>query len=241
MLTLVIQAYDGYAQYWPTWYWAWTRYWDFSLPWEIRFCTEELDPPWKDDRIKVFKTGKVPVNEYSIKSIRIAEAVETEHLMYMVDDFWLTDRVNADLFEDLFHTSREQDFNCLKIQCNQPEYHKLEKTDLFCQGRRILKFKPESDWLWNTQAAIWRKDFFLDTVVPHEDPWQMEAHGTLRIREKYPDPGVYMYHWPWYMVPSAVWRGQLSDPGKQMVYTAQNDEITLREYDVLQKSDSVVK
>lgn len=235
----MIQAFDGYAQYWPTWYWAWTRYWDFSLPWEIYFCTEEIDPPWQDSRIKTFKTGKVALPHYSIKTIRLAEAVQTPYLFYMVDDFWLTDKVDGKLFEDLLFLAKELNFNCLKIQCNQDEFHSLEKTDIFCHRRRLLKYAKNSPFVWNTQASIWKKGFFLDTIVAGENPWEMESNGTTRIHSLPYDPAVYLYHWPWYTVPSAIWKGKLSEPAKLIQYTAQSDAHTIKKYD-LQQNEPVV-
>lgn len=241
-ISVVIQAFDGYSDYWPTWYWCWTRYWDFSLPWEIIFCTEEKSPPWNDPRIKHFKTGKVKLSEYSIKSIRIAEAVESPYLFYMVDDFWLTDRVDQTLFSDLLSLVKSANINCLKIQCNQDEYHRLEKTNIFCHRRRLLKYSPDSPWVWNTQASIWRRGFFLDTIVAGENPWEMEANGTMRIHQLAYDPQVYLFHWPWYTVPSAIWKGQLSEPAKQIQYTANSDLLTTSKYDLfgLQSEEKMV-
>ena len=57
-VSVLVQTCDNYSHFWEGWYVMFNRFWDFDLDWQIYFCNEETDFPYKDNRIKQLKTGK---------------------------------------------------------------------------------------------------------------------------------------------------------------------------------------
>ena len=57
-VSVLVQTCDNYSHFWEGRYVMFNRFWDFDLDWQIYFCNEELDFPYKDDRIIQLKTGK---------------------------------------------------------------------------------------------------------------------------------------------------------------------------------------
>ena len=57
-VSVLVQTCDSYSHFWEGWYVMFNRFWAWDLDQQIYFCNEEVDFPYKDDRIKQIKTGK---------------------------------------------------------------------------------------------------------------------------------------------------------------------------------------
>ena len=57
-VSVLVQTCDSYS-FLEGWYVMFNRFWAWDLDWQIYFCNEEVDFPYKDDRIKQIKTVRV--------------------------------------------------------------------------------------------------------------------------------------------------------------------------------------
>jgi len=210
-ITVIIQTCDKYKEFWAGWYLAWGRNWNWDLNWPIYFCNEELDLPFNDSRIQQIKSPKsADASGFSTRLENILKQVKTKYVLYIQDDMWLTNEVNYQTFKQGLYQMRYNNWNCLRLHEKIWLNYTLDKTSHFVNGKRVLKMNSTSEWLFTHNAAIWNKDFLLESIEPNEDPWTNEIKSTVRIFKKYTDPKIYHLNERWYYQPGASQNGVIN-------------------------------
>lgn len=210
---IVIQTCDAYQKYWDGFFHYMDKHWDQNINWPIYFCNEEVDC----SHYQQIKTGK---GTYIERQKRILEQLSEDYVFYLLEDFWPTCRLDGNLFDELFNLMLIHDMDALQISSCLP-YFSLEPTNIHCKNKRLLKFRQDSDWLYNQQARIWRKEMLYQTLIePEISERQVSSSITAEIacdkHIKQFSPQIYLYHHFWYPISGVLFRGQLSEIGKQM-------------------------
>lgn len=168
---------DKYSDLWPAYFGQIHKYWnsyngkifvnterirkfDFECNNQISFSKKlyDWDTPWS----------------YRLKDC--LEQVEEQYVIFLLDDFILTDYVDANEIDNCVdHMKEEADIACFNFlptpgKKNGKKYDRYELTD------RNMPFRI------NLQAALWRKDFLMKFIREHENPWQFEYWGSIRAR-----------------------------------------------------------
>ena len=225
---VVIQTCDAYAKFWPGLIYSMNKYWDFDIPWPVYFCNEEV-PIDFGPNYKQILTGKGSCIN-NLKKI-LDSLKDFDYVFYMIEDFWPINPMKKEMFLSLFETFQSNNWDSLRVSTFEPTYYEVEPTHLFCENQRIFKMAKGSDWQFSQQAAFWKKDFFRDCLVEgesdsvHKTSLPSEIACDLRLREKYPDAECYHYHYYWYPMSGTVWRGELTDIGKQIEVIMQIENV----------------
>ncbi len=229
-ISVVVQTCDSYSHFWDGWYKMFNRFWDFDLGWQIYFCNEDADLPFNDDRIKQIKTGtskkylgteerewlptfggpKQVDEGWSDRLIHILESVDTDYVLYFQEDQWPKYKIDKKLFEDLLSFSYSYDVGALKLhRINRFDNNERIKTDIFIKNKRLIQWKPETEWLVSHQPTIWKRELLLDISIKGEGFRDNEYAGTERLREKYKNnfPKIYSYNHDWFYERSASTAG----------------------------------
>lgn len=214
---IVIQTCDKYEFLWEGWYHYFKKYWDFSIPAPIFFCTEEkFFPQYRS--IDLFRLP-VGTDPWGQRLITILDSLpgEVDTIFYMQEDFWLHRTLPKHVFESRLKTFREMDMNAFRC-CDPSKHFHLEET-----VQVPYKFLNTSPYLMTHQASFWKKDFLRSCILPHEDPWQNEKRGTERIRDRifensdldfYWDPKIYFAPFRFYH--TVCRKGKLTEQGRQL-------------------------
>ena len=236
-VSVLVQTCDNYSHFWEGWYVMFNRFWDFDLDWQIYFCNEELDFPYKDDRIIQLKTGKskqywgVEEREWikdwygkpkqidegwSDRLIYMLENVDTDYIFYMQEDQWPKFKVDKELFSDLASFCYSYDVGALKMHrvIRLDNVVPKNETDIYIRDKRLIQWGPENDWLVSHQPTLWKRELLLDLQIKGEGFRDNEYAGTDRLREKYKDnfPKIYSYNHDWFYERSAASRGNWVEP-----------------------------
>ena len=115
--------------------------------------------------------------------------------------------VDHNLFKKALHTVRYNNWNGLLLHEKIWNNYKVTKSDKFIGNQRILKLKPNSEWLFNHNAAIWNVDFLRKYISGNESPWENERRTTRKIYENETDHKIYMLNHRWYYQPGASQNG----------------------------------
>jgi hypothetical protein len=196
-----------------------------DLGWPIYFCNEEIELPFNDERIIQIKTGKskkyMGIEErdwlptyggpkqidegWSDRLITSLNSVQTKYVLYMQEDQWPFKQIDANLFNKLLNFVRFNDVNGLRLHRLTSPYvlDEYEETNHYIQNKKVLKVKRDGGFLLCHQPTIWNREFLLDVSIPGEGFRDNEYAGTERVREKYKDPKVFLYHHHWFLEKSA--------------------------------------
>jgi hypothetical protein len=222
-ISLLIQTCDHYDQFWPGMFYTLDFYWDYdSFP--VYFSNEERKieemvfsckgKEYKPSgKINQILTGKTDRNGFSDRFIKSVENIPTKWVLYIQEDMWLRRGIEKDLLEDLLKFAEEKNVDSIKIHSKLFYYdsYRLEKTEDFIKGRRILKYSDGENFLLTHNAAIWRKDYILKHQKCGEDAWTNEVEGSKRMSAE--PHNHYHYEMHWYCQPGISDKGEFSQEG----------------------------
>jgi hypothetical protein len=212
---VVIQTCDKYKKYWPGFVHYMNKFWDFSIPWPIYFCTEEgeIDSPFY-----IFKTGK---ESYTSRLEKILDSLEYDYIFYMLEDYWPISPMPFKLFNQLFLMFESNNWDSLQVSSILP-YYLLNKTEHSIFQNPIFEFSPFSNWRFSQQARFWKKDFLRKCLVNPEvsetivsSSLSSEIACDQKIKE-FPQSKIYFYHYFWYPISGVTYRGNFTPFGERM-------------------------
>ena len=134
-ISIIIHTCDKYKFCWEGWYYYFKQYWNFNLPWKIYFLNEVIKVDYEN--IIQIKSG---YGEWSNRLKTGLNEIKSDYIFYIQEDMWLQKKIDFDLFMDLFEIVKKNDFNALRIVCNQDfKYYKLKATNILDPS--LFKFK----------------------------------------------------------------------------------------------------
>lgn len=107
--------------------------------------------------------------------------IETDYLLYMLEDFFLLEKVSNESFLEALELIKKGEIGYigLKYQKNR-EYRNPADEDNSI--RFIEKDKVVSVNRINSMTALWDKKWLLNIIRDHETPWEFELYGSERSR-----------------------------------------------------------
>lgn len=155
-----------------------TQWPGFYLPVVINTETKSFSYP--GIQVTVINSEK-PNMPWGKRLIEALKQIDTEYILFFLEDFWLDAPVDVIYFEKCRQWMRENnDVSCLSFQWTRGPN---------IQDGRLERFErkqPDGDYRINCQAALWRRDRLIKLIRPHETPWEFEWWGTIRSK-RYPD------------------------------------------------------
>lgn len=179
--TLLLSTYDGGEDLWEGFFTALTTQWPgFNLP--IVVNTETKTCKFRDLNIRTVNSGSGKRNAvWGRRLIKTLQNIETEYILFFLDDFWLDAPVDVEHFEKCRQWMRDNpDVASISFQRTRGKNIKDGRFE------RFEKRPTKGTYRLNCQAALWRKDILISYIMPHESAWEWEEYGTIRS-EKYVD------------------------------------------------------
>ena len=172
--TLLLNSYDGGYDLWEGFFTSLVFQWkEFNLP--IVLNTESRSFQFKSLSIQTINSSKDNV-PWGKRLVECLERIDTEFILFFLDDFWLDAPVDNEHFEKCLKWIKDNpDVGCISFQRTRGNNIKDGRFERF--ERRPQKNAP---YKLNCQAALWRKEALIHSVRPHESPWEWEEYGSIR-------------------------------------------------------------
>lgn len=184
-LTILVVSYDGYRDMWNDFFNCKKLNWP-DCPYETVLANNIDD--FQYEGVRVINCGKDA--QWSTRTRKALEAINTKYVCFMLEDFFISKKVETSIIEDVLKT----------METNEIKYYKLLSLSKFTtpyfnkgKGERIIPANLR--YGVSLMAAIWNKDYFMN-VVGQEDynPWKFEVDRNVEIQTaKSSDPicGIY--------------------------------------------------
>ena len=180
-IALIVHTCDRYELLYKGFEYFFLKNWDFEIPANYYFATEE-----KPADIKNFKNIRSGKGEWSNRLSVLLDQIEEEYVIYFQEDMWLNKPVDKDFFNELFKLTVQNKWQLVKL--NSSAVFKTNSRDLFIKGFNVsILDNKESDFLMSHQVALWNKAFLKQQLKPNEHPWRNERKGTKRLRKLDPE------------------------------------------------------
>jgi hypothetical protein len=180
-VALLVHSCDRYQFLYKGFEAFFSRHWNFDIPCNYYFATEEIDA-----EVKGFMNIKSGKGEWTNRLSALLKTIPEDYIIYFQEDMWLTKDVNKYFFEQIFKLTLQYDWKQVKLHSS--EVYKTNETPLFIEGFNIAKVDNHaSDFLMSHQVTLWNKKYLMDQLPNGEHPWRNERKGSKRLKQLNPD------------------------------------------------------
>lgn len=178
--SILINTCDKFEDCWNPFFKLWSIYWK-DCTGKIYLNTEYKDysyPELDITPVKGCEKNAIPRNKRATWSQCLKwalEAIDTDVVLYMQEDYFLKDIVKNELVEQYVQLMDEHpEIGCIHLtdqavsSCGKSEFEYLNKV-AFKQHYRV-----------SCQTALWRKQELLDILREYESAWEFEEFGSQR-------------------------------------------------------------
>lgn len=143
---------------------------DYALPPNFRF-------------ISLGKFEDYPANKYSDSLIKALQALNSSHVILMLEDFWLTRPVHYELVTQLSTLCKAPLFSdVIRLDLTSDRMYARPMQEIGSFGYVDLFVTPApSQYRVSFQASIYNTALLLQLLIPGESPWDIEMQGTSRL------------------------------------------------------------
>jgi len=216
--SVLILTCDRYRPYWDGLWHFMERHWDFGIDAPIYLCNEseraDNAPAWCQ---QVLTGGSTFVENLK----RALEAVRSDEAFVMLEDFWPIAPMDRGLFWEMHGRFREGGWDALQVS-NYTPYYRVRETEMMVEGRPLLEFERDSEWIFNLQARFWKSATLYESLV--EPEVSERAVGSAITAEMASDRAVRerggiracLHHYLWYPLSGVSYRGEMTEFGRHL-------------------------
>jgi hypothetical protein len=168
-LSILVVSCDNYSDIWPYFFQLFDKYWP-DCPTRVFLGSNVLgcDNP----RIENLLIGKDI--SWADSARKMVGCLPTEYFLFLLEDFFLRKPVDTKTVIDCLKALKQLDGGYLRLR-------PFPKPDRFLASYpRVGMIDIGAPYRLALQAAIWRRDIFLDLIQPGESAWDMEIIGSRR-------------------------------------------------------------
>ncbi len=173
-ISILIIGYDGYKDVWDHDVELLNKYWK-QRP-KTYLADSILRPEYEG--VEIINAGEG--SEWSRKVQVALETIESQYVILLLEDFFVTDYVDNSEFRAIVDMIEKDEikFYQLLVQLINPRWEKGK----FYKGNRDIKIIPTNKkYGLNLQAAIWKKDFLKEVVgTGNYNAWEFEVNQLGR-------------------------------------------------------------
>lgn len=168
--SLLVLSCNKYRDLWGSCTALHRKYWP-DCPYPRYLASDTLPPEYTGFKSLSAGQTKLPWSDFLVN---ILEQIEGDYLLLMLDDFFLTGRVDTAYVENLF----------AKLVLLEGGYLGLVPQKQWMIGvpghLDIGEHQRGLPYRTSLQGAFWKKGTLEALLVPGESPWQFELYGGLR-------------------------------------------------------------
>ena len=165
--TLLVSSCAKYRDVLDVWTVLFSRYWP-DCPFEKVLVTDEAlsSPPEPFDRV----IATSPELSWSAMLTRALDAIETDYVLLMLDDYLLCERVDTSLILSYLADAIRLDAAKVQFYALPAAHEPFDATyGQYIRGRA---------YAISAQAGIWRRTSLRDVTAKTQSAWQFERYGS---------------------------------------------------------------
>lgn len=182
-ISMIFSSCDNYEDAWMPYFTQLKKYWpSFNMPIYLGAESKRFSFDGFDIRCPL-SDGPIYM-EWSKRLLKLLEHVDTDYVLFTLDDFWLTDNVNVDDFQRIYsymQKDKRMGFVCLKQELILGKSTASDvESSIECQYPELFRFLKGKSFRITTQVGIWKTSFLKKIIRSHESAWYFETRATWR-------------------------------------------------------------
>lgn len=178
--TVIVNSCDKYEDTWYPFFRLMKTHWPECDNYDIILNTETKQYSCDFMKLRTICGGTKPT--WSERLRKILENIETEFVLFFLDDFFLMSPVNTDSLSKAVELIKSDDsIGYIGLKYNKT--HKFRDPDMPLPTEAFFN-RDLTDTVnrINCNSALWRKSWLLSLLRKHETPWEFEKYGSYRSR-----------------------------------------------------------
>lgn len=177
-ISLIVSSCDKYEDAWVPFFTQLKKFWpEFNMP--IYLGTESKMFQFEGFDIRCPLANGPVYSQWSERLLKLLDYIDTEYVLFALDDFWLTAPVDNSRFVKIvsyMSNDRRMGFTCLK----QEEVDMASAIE--CQYPELWRCLKDKSFRITTQFGIWKRSYLKKILRSHESAWYFETRATWRSR-----------------------------------------------------------
>lgn len=125
-----------------------------------------------------------PVTRWSNGLIKFLNNLIDDHVLLMLDDYWLNRPVNHAAIMDLAELA-ENNPSILRLDVTSDRANNADIVSVGgYRGLDLVQSNPGIVYHFSYQAAIWNRRLLLNVLQPEQSPWESEINGCHILQSK---------------------------------------------------------
>ncbi len=174
-VTVLVNSCDKYEDAWDPFFKLLKLQWP-DCPYDMVLSTETKN--YNCDFLNVRTVNSSSELSWSSRLKNVINQIETEYVLFFLEDFFLLEKVRTDIFERALELI-ENDSEIGLITFNKRRWGSAfpEETDY---DKCFVELKKNVKNRTNVLVGLWRKDYFLRLIFDGENPWEYEKNSNIR-------------------------------------------------------------
>lgn len=178
-LTIIVNTCDKYEDAWNPFFRLMEINWPESENYKIILNTETKDYKCNYRNVKTVCSGNI---SWSKRLKNILESIDTDFVLFFLEDFFLRSPVNQKLFEEAFNLiSENSDIGYIGLKYTPERIFKdknFTPTERFF-SRDLLATKCRI----TAMSVLWRRSWLIELLDEKENPWEFENNASVRSKQ----------------------------------------------------------
>lgn len=176
--TIIVNSCDKYEDAWDPFFRLMEINWPESENYKIILNTETKDYICNYHNVKTVCSGNIA---WSKRLKNILETVDTDFVLFFLEDFFLRSPVNQEMFEEAYNLiSENDDIGYIGLK-NTPERVFKDKNYIPTE-RFFSRDLLATNCRITAMSVLWRKSWLIELLDEKENPWEFENNASVRSR-----------------------------------------------------------
>lgn len=171
-VSLLVMSCDKYRSAWYPYFELIKKYWP-KHPQKVFLSTETRGYTTEGIDIITINSGKV--EPWSQRLITVLSKIETEYVIFSLEDFFLLGPVKQERIEECLQWMRN---DSTIAECRLTTYDTIRGQNY--NNSDFALCPATHPFRIDAQIAIWRKKYLISVLNPLETPWQFEPNSSKR-------------------------------------------------------------
>ena len=176
-VTIVVASCDGFSDCWEPFFFLLRKYWP-QCSYPVILGTQSKAFTYPGLRIvssQIMKHEGTSEAPWSERLLFCLELVESEFVIFMLDDYFISGQVDNEIIEHCVRIMRDNRYSHITLT-----EHGVARPAKACYDPLLLEIESKARYRVSTAPALWRVDSLRSYLRLRENIWQFEVFGSRR-------------------------------------------------------------
>ena len=184
-ISMLFSSCYKYDDAWVPFFTQLKRFWpEFDMP--VYMSIESKTFQFEGFDIRCPLADGPVYKQWSERLLKLLEHIDTEYVLFTLDDFWLTAPVNNGIFERIYsymENDKRMGFVCLKQEIIKGKSSARDiAASVDCEYPELWRCLKNKSFRITTQFGLWKRSYLIKILRTHESAWYFETRATWRSK-----------------------------------------------------------